>query len=415
MATIDTISRATLGDLEIRPGTVVLGVITAYLLADFVTKVFFVEIWIGSVKLLGGQLTISRLATLAWDGIVIGLGIGLAGIGLSMTYSILGFANFGHGDYITAGGFAGWATTFLIAGLISGQGSVGYLLSVGFGTGPSAGQLGISALGTPLAVLFGLVIAIVATALLVLLIDRVVYRPMRDHGAISLLIASIGVALAIRYFIVFMYGGQNRGLTAGSGGQLIFGGESGRLFTEFVHTRGGDPVFHLDLPLIRAGDYTAEIVSLNAHELTLVVVAIVLMGALHLMLQRTKLGTAMRAMADNKDLARITGIPTERVIFATWLIGGGLAGAAGYLIAMDRGTLAFNLGWFLLLLIFAAVILGGIGSVYGAMVGGVVIGLTSTVSLIWIPSSFTTAAAFTIMILMLLFRPEGLFGGVTTA
>ena len=154
---------------------------------------------------------------------------------------------------------------------------------------------------------------------------------------------------------------------------------------------------------------------MTSNEVTLVAVAVVLMAGLHLMLQRTKLGTAMRAMADNEDLALVTGIPTERVIRATWVIGGGFTGAAGYLLALERGTLSFNLGWVLLLLIFAAVILGGIGSIYGAMAGGLIIGIVDSVSLIWIPSSFTTAAAFGIMILMLLFKPDGLFGGVTTA
>jgi len=123
----------------------------------------------------------------------------------------------------------------------------------------------------------------------------------------------------------------------------------------------------------------------------------------------------MRATADNQDLARVTGIPTERVVRATWMVGGGLAGASGFLLALERGTLSFNLGWLLLLLIFAAVILGGIGSIYGAIVGGVLIGLTNSVSLVWIPSSLSTAAAFAIMIFVLLLKPDGLFGGVRTA
>jgi branched-chain amino acid transport system permease protein len=120
-------------------------------------------------------------------------------------------------------------------------------------------------------------------------------------------------------------------------------------------------------------------------------------------------------MADNEDLARVTGIPTERVVRWTWVIGGGLTGAAGFLIALERGTISFQFGWVLLLLIFAAVILGGIGSVYGAIVGGIVMGLASSVSLVWIPSEFSNVAAFAIMIFVLLYRPEGLFSGRTTA
>jgi branched-chain amino acid transport system permease protein len=123
----------------------------------------------------------------------------------------------------------------------------------------------------------------------------------------------------------------------------------------------------------------------------------------------------MRAMADNKNLARVTGIPTERVIRMTWIIGGGLTGIAGYLLVLERGTMSFSFGWVLLLLIFAAVILGGIGSIYGAMAGGLIIGVVDAMSIIWLPSGLTRAAAFLILIVVLLIKPEGLFGGVKTA
>jgi len=148
---------------------------------------------------------------------------------------------------------------------------------------------------------------------------------------------------------------------------------------------------------------------------TLVVFAVAMMLGVHFLLQRTKLGKAMRAMADNKDLAQVTGIPTERVVRATWIIGGGLAGVAGFLVVLERGTLNFNLGFRLLLLIFAGVILGGIGSVYGAMGGGIVIGVVSRISLVWIPSDFARVAAFLVMIVVLLYKPSGIFSGVTTA
>jgi branched-chain amino acid transport system permease protein len=245
---------------------------------------------------------------------------------------------------------------------------------------------------------------------------------MRDQSGIAVLIASIGVALALRYLIVFFFGPTNRGLTAG-GAKLVLAGVNGKLAlatersTVVLAANGNVPsdATYVELPWLDFGSYTAEILSVTSAEATLVVTSLALMVALHLALQRTKLGKAMRAMADNEDLARVTGIPTERVVRATWMIGGGLAGAAGYLMALERGTLSYNLGWVLLLLIFAAVILGGIGSIYGAMVGGLLIGLTQSVSLVWIPSSFSTAAAFAIMILVLVIRPDGLFGGVTTA
>jgi len=123
----------------------------------------------------------------------------------------------------------------------------------------------------------------------------------------------------------------------------------------------------------------------------------------------------MRAMADNEDLARVTGIPTERVVRLTWTLGGALAGVSGYLLVLESGTISFNFGWILLLLIFAAVIVGGIGSIYGAMVGGVLIGLVDRLALIWLPSGLTRAAAFLVLIVVLLLRPSGIFSGVSTA
>ncbi|WP_436924493.1 branched-chain amino acid ABC transporter permease [Halosimplex amylolyticum] len=408
-----------------RPKTALFGGLLALLALDLLFKLVGFELTVGATKLLGGSLAIGRLITLVWNGIVVGLGIGLAGIGLSMTYSILSFANFAHGDYITSGAFAGWGVALLVAGFGSGllEGNFLYLATVGFGPrGPSAADLSISVLQTPLAVFGGLIVAVLATVALSLVLDRLVFKPMRDQSGIAILIASIGVALALRYVVVFVFGPRNRGLTAGSA-KLVFASVDGKLAmaakrSTIILAQGGDvpaDAFYTELPVVDLGSYSAELLTVTSAEVTLVVTSVVLMYALHVALQRTKLGKAMRAMADNEDLARVTGIPTERVVRATWIIGGGLAGASGYLLALERGTLAYNLGWLLLLLIFAAVILGGIGSIYGAIIGGVLIGLTNSVSLVWIPSSFSTAAAFAIMILVLVIRPDGLFGGVTTA
>jgi branched-chain amino acid transport system permease protein len=300
-----------------------------------------------------------------------------------MTYSILSFANFAHGDLMTSGAFAGWLTAFVAAGY--SRFNLEALVLIGGPIGVNIGDLGLSITNTPLILVVGMAVAGVSTAGLALLLDRIVFKPMREESGISLLIASVGVALAIRYLLVFVFQASNRGLTAG---QVT-------------------PTWTVQL---ENGFFI-----LGAHELALVIIAALLMAGTHVLLQYTKLGTAMRAMADNEDLARVSGIPTERVVTATWLIGGALTGMAGFLIALEQGTLTTNLGWNLLLLIFAAVILGGIGSVYGAMVGGLVIGIASRLSLVWIPDSFLLAAAFAVMIAMLLVRPSGLLGGVTTA
>jgi branched-chain amino acid transport system permease protein len=333
--------------------------------------------------LVSGAVTFSRLGSLVWDGVMRGLVIGLAGVGLSMTYSILNFANFSHGDYITSGAFSGWATTYVVAGL--GRADIGSLLLVGAGGSVFGGALGIGVTTTPVAVVAGIVVAGVTTVLLALAIDRVVYKPIRDESGITLLITSIGVAFALRYLIQFVFGSSVRGTTAA--------GSVPQLSLYFVD----------------------GVVRVDAHDATLFLVAGGLMIAVHLLLQTTKLGKAMRAMSDNEDLARVTGIPTERVVRATWIIGGGLTGVAGYVFILWKGTLGFNDGWLLLLLIFAAVILGGIGSIYGAIAGGLVIGVAASVSVVWIPSAFSRAAAFIVMIVILLVRPQGLFSGRSTA
>jgi branched-chain amino acid transport system permease protein len=359
-----------------RPGLLLVTLLGGLLLVDLAAKLAGV-----SVGPLGGSLSTGRLGSNLWNGLVIGLVIGLAGIGLSMTYSILSFANFSHGDLVSVGAFTGWGVAFLVAGF--GDIPIRTLLSVRDAGSATSGDIGAHILSTPGAVLLGLVTAFVITALIALVLDRAFYKPMRDRDGISILIASIGAALIVRYLLQFVYGSDRRGVTASvEASNLAF-----------------DPLG----------------LSVNAHQLTIVVAALGLMIAMHFMLQRTKLGTAMRAMADNKDLALVTGIPAERVVTATWIIGGGLAGASGYLYVLLRGTIQFDFGWLLLLLIFAAVILGGIGSVYGAIAGGLVIGIVFTTSTIWIPSDFNEAAAFAVMILMLLLRPEGLFGGVSTA
>ena len=338
-------------------------------------------------RLVVGEIGFSTFSTYLWRGLVDGLVIGLAAVGLSMTYSILRFANFSHGDLVTTGAFSGWTVAWIVGGV--GTAGFGSRLLLNADRGTSARELNLHLYAEPIAIVGGLFFAAIATILIALAIDRLVYKRMRNAGGIPLLIASIGVALALRYIIVFLYGEQTRGVVR----------SSPRL--EEIPVFGFDLLFWTN--------------SVAVHQLLLVGSAVTLMVGLHLLLQYTKLGKAMRAMADNRDLAMITGIPTERVILATWVIGAGLTGMAGYLIVLEQETLNFNTGWFLLLLIFAAVILGGIGSIYGSIAGGLIIGLADNMMLVWISGDLTRVAAFLLMILILIYRPQGLFGGVETA
>ncbi len=332
-------------------------------------------------QLVVGQLALGRFGTLVWNGLIDSLYIALAAVGLSMTYSILRFANFSHGDLMTVGAFSGWTVAYLIGGF--GIAELGSRLLLRADGGAQAGQLGMDIVASPVAIFIGLIASAVLTAIIAVGIDRLVYKRMRTADSITLLIASVGVALALRYIIAVVYTQETRGVVASA------------------------PTYELPgwMP----------IASVNLHEVTLVGLGVLAIVGIHLLLQYTKLGKSMRAMSDNRDLALVTGIPTERIITVTWLLGGGLAGMAGYLIVLNRSQITINLGWFLLLLIFAAVILGGIGSIYGALAGSLIIGMTINVSLIWISSDLNQIAAFTLMILVLIFKPTGLLGGVETA
>ncbi len=328
-------------------------------------------------RLISGELLISLLVGYLWSGLTFGVIVGLAGVGLSLTYDLLGFANFAHGDYITVSAFTGWGAAYLIAG--AGQYELGSLFFLGVGGTLYPGDIGINVANTPGAIIGGLVVAAVAGAVIAVILDRMIYRSMRESGAITLLIASVGVAFVLRYLTVYVFTQQSFGLTVSAQ-------------TYDLTVSGGT-------------------LSVSVSSLVLVGISVITMFSVHLMLTRTTLGKAMRAMGDNRDLARVTGIPAERVIRTTWIVGGALAGIAGFLIALLQGTITYQIGWTLLLLVFAGVIMGGIGSVYGAIAGGILIGLITRVSLVWIPASFTEAMGFAIMILILLLRPQGLFGG----
>ncbi len=379
-------ARGGVGAVVERPFLGVLVLAGLYLLGDLVLKLLGIPIVVGGVQVMGGHQLFSSVANKLVNGLLRGLVIGLTGIGLSMTYSILNFANFAHGDFITAGAFAGTATSYVVAGVLGAASyDIGSLVLVGPQLDVQATTLDISVTNTPLAVVAGLVAAGAGTVAVALLVDRLAFEPIRDRGGITLLITSIGVAFILRYLIRFVFGVAERTATdPGASPEM-----------EFVFVDG--------------------IVSLDVHDGLLLVLGVGLMAGLHLLLQGTKLGKAMRAMADNKDLARITGIPTERVIRATWILGGGLTGVAGYTWVLWRGTFGWFDGWLFLLLIFAAVILGGIGSIYGAMAGGLAIGLARDLSTVWISSTMARSAAFALMIVILVVRPSGLFSGRSTA
>jgi neutral amino acid transport system permease protein len=148
------------------------------------------------------------------------------------------------------------------------------------------------------------------------------------------------------------------------------------------------------------------------YDLVVTVLAVVAIAALHYLLQQTKVGKAMRAVADDLDLARVSGIKVDQVILWTWIIAGGLTALGGGMLGLVEAVRP-NMGWFLILPMFAAVILGGIGNPYGAIVGAFIIGIAQEVSTYFLRTEYKLAVALVIMMIVLFVRPQGLFKGTT--
>ena len=277
------------------------------------------------------------------NGIVLGSIIALAAIGLTMVYGVLNFANFSHADFMALGAY------------------IAFVLNVALG----------------LNIILSFFIAIAIAGALGVLLDFLVWKPMRRKNAdlVSLVIISIGLSLIVRNAIIFIWGGSTR---------------------------------NFDLPVRRGIEMLG--VTVTHNQLIGLGTAILFMVLVHFFLKNTKLGKAMRAISDDINLARMSGIDSDKVIMWMWFIGMGLAGVAGILYGLET-TIRPNMGWFLILPMFAAVILGGIGNPYGAMVGGMIIGLSQELSMLILPSEYKMGVSLGIMILVLLFKPKGLFGG----
>jgi branched-chain amino acid transport system permease protein len=296
------------------------------------------------------------------DGLVIGSVVSLGAIGLSLTFSILRFSNFGHGELLA------WGAYFALTALAM-------FAAVG---GVATAPIAPFSFGWPL--LAAMVVAALLTALGALALDWLLFKRLRRQGAITLVIASFGAALALRNLLLFVYGGipqyysQDLQIAIALLPRSLWGGM--RITPDQVFVLG----------------------------LTAVTVI-----ALHLFLKLSTLGRAMRATSLNPQLARVAGIDPERVLRATWIIGGMLAAVAGVFAGLTV-QLRPTLGLDLLLPLFAAVILGGIGSVWGAVLGGLIVGLAESAAVAVVGAEYRAAAAFAVLIAILLVRPNGLFG-----
>jgi len=279
----------------------------------------------------------------------------------------------------------------LISGSILALGAIGLTLIYGILNFANFAHGDLMALGAYLVLFFrvslalpmwlSFILGMLCTALLGVCLDRVWFRPLRQRQARAaiLAISSLGLALILQNLIRMLWGPQ------------------AQYYSRVIH-------FPFTIPILQ--------VRLNTQQVLIFAIALGLVMLVSLFLQRTKLGKAMRATSDNFHLALVSGIDTERVVIFTWLLGAGLAAAGGVLLGMSV-RLQPIMGWDLLLPIFAATILGGIGSPYGAMAGAVIIGLAEELSTPFIPNEYKTAVALVLLVLVLLVRPRGLFAGWT--
>jgi branched-chain amino acid transport system permease protein len=292
------------------------------------------------------------------DGLIAGSMIGLGAIGVTLTYSILRFANFAHGEFIAWGAYFALA----VAGAL-GSLSAGLLVPIGpFSFGWAL----------PIAA----IIAVALSGLLALLVDALLFGRLRDRRStiIIMVMASFGAALTLRSLL------------------------------EFIFT--SKPAYYskaLQIALPLGGGLRA-----TPDQLLSLAVAAILVVAIHLMLTRSATGRSMRAVSENPALAGLVGVEVRQVIRVVWLLGAGLASIAG----ITAGVLIQirpQMGLDLLLPLFAAAILGTIGSVPGAMAAGLIVGLSEALAVQLIGAQWRGAVAFAILVVVLLVRPQGLF------
>ncbi|MBP6985233.1 MAG: branched-chain amino acid ABC transporter permease [Alphaproteobacteria bacterium] len=299
-------------------------------------------------------------------GLVLGCIYALGAIGITLTFSILRFGNFAHGELMMLSGYMNWSVSMLF-GMV-----FGYTLHP--------------------------ILAGIPTVLIIVIVflwvDRFSYRPFRDSSRIMLVLASFGMMLIIRSAVQTLWGSDQI--------PFIIGIEPPNSWIQDM-----------------TGSIHMQILVPNKH-LWIISGTAILAMSLHYFLSHTRMGKAMRAVADSIELAKSSGVDVEAVIRTTWIVTGICGAAGGIFIAMDTQFLDSNFGFRMLLPMFAAAILGGIGRPFGAVLGGLIIGLTEELAAYpWVGDvpllspGYKSAVSFFIMILMLIIRPSGLFKGRT--
>ncbi len=285
----------------------------------------------------------ARVAQQAASGLVFGLLLALASIGLSLIYGTTGLSNFAHGEQVTLGAILAYVFSQLV--------------------------------GLPL--LVAAVVAVALSAASGWVQDAWLWHPLRRRrvGTTQQMIVTIGLSMALQY-----------------GFQFFFGGDKLRIVTTTPDVVTMGPV------------------TLTRMTIVSVVIAIVTLAAVSYFLLATRVGRATRAVSDSPALAAASGISVEKIVRIVWTLGAGLAGLGGVLMGLYLNATSWNMGGAMLLLMFSAVTLGGLGAAFGALAGSLVIGLVVEMSSLVIPNDMRYAGALLILILVLLFRPQGILG-----
>jgi branched-chain amino acid transport system permease protein len=292
------------------------------------------------------------------NGVTLGAIYGLIAIGYTMVYGIIGMINFAHGDIYMVGAFHVLIFILLLLGV-----------------------LGITFV--PLALVLVLVIAIVLTAAYGWTVERIAYRPLRGQQRLAPLISAIGMSIVLQNYVQLLQGARPKPLQP------------------LPELRGG-------VTLMESG--TGFAVQFSYLQMLIIFVTVTLMAGFTLLITRTSLGRAQRACEQDQKMASLLGVNVDRTISLTFVIGAALAAVAGLMVLLYYGVIDFYMGFVAGIKAFTAAVLGGIGSLPGAMLGGLLIGLIEAFWSAYFTVQYKDLAAFGILVLVLIFRPTGLLG-----
>jgi branched-chain amino acid transport system permease protein len=304
-------------------------------------------------------------------GLVLGALYAMIALGYTMVYGVLQLLNFAHSEVFMVGSFGG-LYAFVWLGVDHSLTGVGLILTL----------------------LFAFAVAMAFAGITAVAMERIAYRPLRRRGAsrLTYLIAAIGVSLFLSNFFLLLDGERHLGLP------FNWPAFAGRAPIAFPPVLERQEVFSL------FG------VSVTNLQLLILAVAIGMMFVLDLFVHRTKIGMGIRAVAEDPETASMMGVSISGIIIVTFLMGGLMAGGAGLLYGMNFGVTQFNVGFIPGIKAFTAAVLGGIGNIRGAMLGGLVLGLVENLGIACVSAQWRDVIAFTVLVLVLMFRPTGILG-----